>query len=56
MATPHVSGLIAIMLGIDDNLDLDDIRELLRTNSELRGDPTILISIHIGMKNMVLES
>ncbi|MEE2758791.1 MAG: S8 family serine peptidase [Candidatus Thermoplasmatota archaeon] len=38
MATPHVSGLIAIMLGIDDNLDLDDVRELLRTNSELRGD------------------
>ena len=39
MATPHVSGLIAIMLGIDDDLDLDAVRELLRTNSELRGDP-----------------
>ncbi|MEE2747913.1 MAG: S8 family serine peptidase [Candidatus Thermoplasmatota archaeon] len=37
MATPHVSGLIAIMLGIDDDLDLDDIRDLLRDNSELRG-------------------
>ncbi|MFL2947573.1 MAG: S8 family serine peptidase [Candidatus Poseidoniales archaeon] len=36
MATPHVSGLIAIMLGIDDDLDLDDVRELLRENSELR--------------------
>ncbi|MDE0574882.1 MAG: S8 family serine peptidase [Candidatus Poseidoniales archaeon] len=36
MATPHVSGLIAIMLGIDDDLDLDDVRELLRDNSELR--------------------
>ena len=39
MATPHVSGLIAIMLGIDDDLDLDDVRELLRENSELRGGP-----------------
>ena len=39
MATPHVSGLIAIMLGIDDSLDLDDVRELLRTNSEVRGNP-----------------
>ncbi|MBJ84408.1 MAG: hypothetical protein CMB52_02675 [Euryarchaeota archaeon] len=39
MATPHVSGLIAIMLGIDEDLDLDDVRDLLRTNSELRGDP-----------------
>ena len=36
MATPHVSGLIAIMLGIDEDLDLDDVREILRTNSELR--------------------
>ncbi len=39
MATPHVSGLIAIMLGIDDDLDLDDVRELLRDNSELRDGP-----------------
>ena len=39
MATPHVSGLIAIMLGIDDDLDLDDIRQLLRENAELRGGP-----------------
>ena len=39
MATPHVSGLIAIMLGIDDGLDLDDVRELLRENSELRDGP-----------------
>ncbi|MDE0708705.1 MAG: S8 family serine peptidase, partial [Candidatus Poseidoniales archaeon] len=36
MATPHVSGLIAIMLGIDADLDIDDVRELLRENSELR--------------------
>ncbi|CAI8398540.1 MAG: Serine protease AprX [Marine Group II euryarchaeote MED-G33] len=36
MATPHVSGLIAIILGIDEDLDLDDVREILRTNSELR--------------------
>ena len=39
MATPHVSGLIAIMLGIDGELELDDIRELLRENSEVRGNP-----------------
>ena len=39
MATPHVSGLIAIMLSIDDDLDLDDIREMLHTNSELRDGP-----------------
>ncbi|MDP6899401.1 MAG: S8 family serine peptidase [Candidatus Thalassarchaeaceae archaeon] len=39
MATPHVSGLIAIMLGIDEDLDVDDVRELLRENSEVRGSP-----------------
>ena len=39
MATPHISGLIAIMLSIDEDLDLDDVREMLRTNSELRDGP-----------------
>ena len=39
MATPHVSGLIAIMLGMDEDLDLDDVRQLLRENSEVRGNP-----------------
>jgi subtilisin family serine protease len=39
MATPHVSGMVAIMLGIDPDLDLDEIRDLLRTNSEVRGTP-----------------
>ena len=39
MSTPHVSGLVAIMLGIDEDLDIDDVRNLLRTNSEVRGEP-----------------
>jgi subtilisin family serine protease len=39
MATPHVSGLIALMLSIDDDLDIDDVRQLLRENSEVRGNP-----------------
>ena len=39
MATPHVSGLIAILLGIDPALDIDDIRDMLHESSEVRGSP-----------------
>jgi len=39
MATPHVSGLIALMLQDSSNLDPDEIKELLRSNSEVTGSP-----------------
>jgi subtilisin family serine protease len=39
MATPHVSGLVAVMLQIQPNLDPQEIKDLLRNNSEVRGEP-----------------
>jgi subtilisin family serine protease len=37
MATPVVSGIVAIMLQADDTLDPEDIRNILRNSSESRG-------------------
>ena len=39
MATPHVSGLIALMLQHSPNLDPEEIKEILQENSEVRGSP-----------------
>ena len=39
MATPHVSGLIALMLQDSPNLDPEEIKEILQENSEVRGSP-----------------
>jgi len=44
MATPHVSGLIAILLQKSPTLDPDEVKEFLRSNSEVTGtsfDPSI---------------
>jgi subtilisin family serine protease len=37
MATPVVSGIVAIMLQADDTLDPEDVRNILRNSSEARG-------------------
>ena len=39
MATPHVSGLIALMLQDSPNLDPEEIKELLQSKSEVMGSP-----------------
>ena len=39
MATPHVSGLIALMLQDSPNLDPEEIKDILQQNSEVRGSP-----------------
>ncbi len=39
MATPHVSGLVALMLQMKPSLDPQEIKDLLRNNSEVRGEP-----------------
>ena len=39
MATPHVSGLIALMLQDSPNLDPEEIKDLLQQNSEIKGSP-----------------
>lgn len=39
MATPHVSGLIALMLSINPDLTIEEIRSHLRTNAVDLGDP-----------------
>ena len=39
MATPHVSGLIALMLQDSSNLDPEEIKELLQSKSEVMGSP-----------------
>lgn len=38
MATPHVSGMVAIMLSEDEDLEPLEIRDLFRNHSEARGD------------------
>ena len=40
MATPVVSGVVALMLQADDSLDPEDIRNILRNSSEARGSPS----------------
>ena len=40
MATPHVAGLIAVMLQKDPNLEPDEIRLTLETSSEFKGQVT----------------
>ncbi len=37
MATPVVSGVVALMLQADDTLDPEDVRNILRNSSEARG-------------------
>ncbi len=39
MSTPHVSGLVALMLSLDDTLTPQQIRDLLRDNAMDLGDP-----------------
>ncbi len=39
MSTPHVSGLIALMLSLNDELTPQEIRDLLRDNAVDLGDP-----------------
>ncbi len=39
MATPHVSGLIALMLQDSPSLDPEEIKEILQTKSEVMGSP-----------------
>ncbi|MBM54025.1 MAG: hypothetical protein CMB36_03235 [Euryarchaeota archaeon] len=39
MATPIASGVVALMLEADPNLTPDEVRDILRTSSEPRGDP-----------------
>ena len=39
MATPHISGLIALMLQDSPNLDPEEIKELLQSKSEVMGSP-----------------
>jgi len=40
MATPVVSGVVALMLQADDTLDPEAIRNILRNSSEARGTPS----------------
>jgi hypothetical protein len=40
MATPIASGVIALMLEADPNLTPDEVRDILRTSSEPRGEPS----------------
>ena len=40
MSTPHVSGIIALMLQTDSSLTPEDIKQALRDSSELRGTPS----------------
>ena len=37
MSTPAVAGLVAIILQIDDELEPQEVKDLLRNNSEVRG-------------------
>ncbi len=39
MSTPHVSGLVALMLSLNDSLTPQEIRDLLRDNAVDLGDP-----------------
>jgi len=41
MSTPAVAGLVAIILQIDDDLDPQEIKDILRNNSEVRGSPSM---------------
>ena len=42
MSTPAVAGLAAIILQIDDDLEPQEVKDLLRNNSEVRGSPSML--------------
>ena len=41
MSTPAVAGLAAIILQIDDELEPQEVKDLLRNNSEVRGTPSM---------------
>ena len=41
MSTPAVAGLAAIILQIDDDLEPQEVKDLLRNNSEVRGSPSM---------------
>ena len=41
MSTPAVAGLAAIILQIDDKLEPQEVKDLFRNNSEVRGSPSM---------------
>tara|TARA_B100000900_G_scaffold407171_1_gene419416 strand:- start:86 stop:4837 length:4752 start_codon:yes stop_codon:yes gene_type:complete len=41
MSTPAVAGMVAIILQIDDKLDPQEVKDLLRNNSEIRGSASM---------------
>jgi len=40
MSTPHVSGIIALMLQADSSLNPEEVKQALRESSELKGTPS----------------
>jgi len=40
MATPHISGMVAVMLSKDPGLTPSEVKELIHENSEVRGTPS----------------
>ncbi|MBU2497544.1 MAG: S8 family serine peptidase, partial [Proteobacteria bacterium] len=48
MATPHVSGAVAMMLALDPNLTATEIKDILRETSDPLGDP-----VGIGDLNLI---
>ncbi|MDE0953552.1 MAG: S8 family serine peptidase, partial [Candidatus Poseidoniales archaeon] len=41
MSTPAVAGLVAVILQIDDELEPQEVKDILRNNSEVRGSPSM---------------
>ncbi len=41
MSTPAVAGLVAVILQIDDELEPQEVKDLLRNNSQVKGSPSM---------------